>query len=481
MKSLALGCCTTVFLLLMPTQSAGTITFVQTWWWGEVNSFAYNVHQVSDGGYVVSAAAGFSGNPMCMALVRTDSLGDTLWVRFYNHGADRTDGGYSCMTWDHGYALLGGFLSQETGYDIFVLRTDSLGDTLWSFVYAGPGLDNGVAIIPTFDRGLAITGHISDANRWACGLMKLDSTGHMTWLRIYEVPGYPDAKGYSVQQMPDSGFVIAGHVSDTTQHPWLYLVRTDPQGETLWSRVYDPKLELSFGLSVCVTRDSGFAITGIGNDPDTSQARDATFLLKTDWKGDTLWLRRYHGSTVGNLDAYCVRQTADLGFVLAGDNSASRSRPWLQRTDSLGDSLWARVFEGLAPGCAYDVQQSRDGGYVVSALANDYYACLVKTDSLGLVSSVTENPMSGPFRRVLSAWPNPFSGLVHLELPFPAAESATLRIFDASGKLVKNMYPGAQAVWDAVDDRGSAVQNGVYFARLTQGKETLSQKLLLVR
>jgi hypothetical protein len=139
------------------------------------------------------------------------------------------------------------------------------------------------------------------------------------------------------------------------------------------------------------------------------------------------------------------------------------------------------VFDGLAPGCAYDIQQTRDGGYAISALANDYYACLVKTDSLGLVSSVTENPMSGPIRRVLLAWPNPFSGLVHLELPFPAAESATLRIFDASGKLVKNMYPGAQAVWDAVDDRGSAVQNGVYFARLTQGKETLSQKLLLVR
>jgi hypothetical protein len=465
----------------MPTQSAGTITFVQTWWWGEVNSFAYNVHQVSDGGYVVSAAAGFSGNPMCMALVRTDSLGDTSWVRFYNHGADRTDGGYSCMTWDHGYALLGGFLSQETGYDIFVLRTDSLGDTLWSFVYAGPGLDNGVAIIPTFDRGLAITGHISDANRWACGLMKLDSTGHMTWLRIYEVPGYPDAKGYSVQQMPDSGFVIAGHVSDTTQHPWLYLVRTDPQGETLWSRVYDPKLELSFGLSVCVTRDSGFAITGIGNDPDTSQARDATFLLKTDWKGDTLWLRRYHGSTVGNLDAYCVRQTADLGFVLAGDNSASRSRPWLQRTDSLGDSLWARVFEGLAPGCAYDVQQTRDGGYVVSALANDYYACLVKTDSLGLVSSVTENPAAGPIRPALTAWPNPFSDRVSFELPIAQAMTATLQILDVGGRLVRTLPAKARTTWDATNNEGLPVPNGVYMARLRPDSSATVQKLLLVR
>jgi len=477
MKSFALACCVAIFLLLMPTRCIGMITFERTWWWGGNNCYAYNVNQTPDGGYAVSTAAGFSADTMCMAMVRTDSLGDTLWVRFY---LQATGGGYSCMTRDSGYVILGNYLSQETDLDIIVLRTDSLGDTLWSFVYAGPGLDNGVAIIPTFDRGFAITGHISDANRWACGLMKLDSTGHMSWLRIYEVPGSLGAKGYSVQQMPDSGFVVAGDVQDTNYYRQLYLVRTDPQGETLWSRAYDSKLlPFSIGLSVCVTRDSGYVITGIGNDPDTAQHRSATFLMKTNWKGDTLWLRRYHGDTVGNLTAYCVRQTVDGGFVLTG---AINGLVWLLRTDSLGDSLWVRKFgiPGTGYG-AYDVRQTRDGGFAVSALVNNHSACLIKTDTLGLVSSVAESPTSQPVRFAFSVWPNPFSDRVSFELSVSRARSGKLQILDASGRLVRTLSAEARTVWDATDENGLLVPKGVYFARLVPNSSATIQKLLLIR
>jgi hypothetical protein len=481
MKSFAFACCMTILLLLMPTRCIGMITFERTWYWGRGNCFAYNVHQTHDGGYVVSSPVGLSADTSCMALIKTDSLGDTLWVRFYGHGADRTDGGYSCMTRDNGYAILGHFSSQETDWDIVVLRTDSLGDTLWSFVYAGPGLDNGVAIIPTFDRGFAITGHISDASRWACGLMKLDSTGHMSWLRIYEVPGSLGAKGYSVQQMPDSGFVIAGHENDTTHHPWLYLVRTDPQGETLWTRAYDPELLLSIGQSICVTRDSGYAITGIGNDPDTTIHRSATFLMKTNWKGDILWLRRYHGDTVGNLEAYCVRQTADGGFVLVGFTGSHPYPVWLLRTDSCGDSLWVRKFDNLGSGSAFDVQQTRDGGFAISALVHDYYACLIKTDSFGLVSGVAESPPAQSDRLAFSVWPNPFSDRVSFELPVSRARSGKLQILDASGRLVRTLSVEARTVWDATDDNGLLVPRGIYFARLLPDTSATVQKFLLIR
>jgi hypothetical protein len=280
--------------------------------------------------------------------------------------------------------------------------------------------------------------------------------------------------------MPDSGFVITGHVDDTVPRPWLYLVRTDPQGETLWSRVYDPKLELLIGLSICVTRDSGYVITGIGNDPDTTVHRNATFLLKTNWKGDTLWLRRYHGDTVGNLEAYCVRQTADGGFVLAG-YEGSRWRVWLLCTDSLGDSLWARVFGDLAPGCAHDVQQTRDGGFAVSALVNNYYACLIKTDTLGLVSSVAESPASQSVRPAFSVWPNPFSDRVSFELSVSRMSGGKLQILDASGRLVRTLSAEARTIWDATDDNGLLAPKGVYFARLLPDTSATVQKLLLIR
>jgi hypothetical protein len=305
----------------------------------------------------------------------------------------------------------------------------------------------------------------------------------MSWVRIYDVPGSLGAKGYSVQQMPDSGFVITGNEDDTNYYPWLYLVRTDPQGETLWSRVYDdPKLHLSIGLSVCVTRDSGCVITGLGRDPDTTVHRRATFLMKTNWKGDTLWLRRYHGDSVGNLEAACVRQTADGGFVLAGWEDYYPGRVWLLRTDSLGDSLWVRTFDNLAPSYgAYDVQQTRDGGFAVSACVYTCCACLIKTDSMGLVSSVTESPGSQSVRLVLSAWPNPFSDRVSFALPVSRAQGGKLQILDASGRLVRTLPTEAKTVWDATDDKGHLVPEGIYFARLAQNPGAMTQKLLLIR
>jgi hypothetical protein len=458
------------------------ITFVRTWYWGGCNCEAHNVNQTPDGGYAVSTLAGFGPDTMCMALIRTDSLGDTLWVRFYYQANEGIGGSYSCLTQDNGYALLGCFLSQETDDDIVVLRTDSLGDTLWSFVYSGPGMDVGTAIIPTFDRGFAITGHISYGSQWACGLIKLDSTGHMSWLRIYDVPGSLGAKGWSVRQMPDSGFVIVGNEDDTNDYPWLYLVRTDPQGETLWSRAYDdPKLfGSSIGRSVFVTRDSGFVMTGFGREPETTGYRAETFLMKTNWRGDILWLRRYHGDTAGNLEAYCVRQTADGGFILAGYNGDTY-RVWLLRTDSLGDSLWVREFDDLRPGYAFDVEQTRDGGFAVSATVRDYYACLVKTDTLGFVSGVAESPVSRPARPVFSSWPNPFSCRVNFALPVSGASGGNLQILDASGRLVRALSAGARTVWDATDDKGHLVPEGIYFARLASNPGAMTQKLLLIR
>ena len=481
MKTLAIACCVAIFLLLVPTRCSGMITFERTWWWGGNNCYAYNVNQTPDGGYVVSTAAGFGPDTMCMALIRTDSLGDTLWVKFYNHGTDLTLGGHSCMTPDHGYALLGWFLSQETDSDIFVLRTDSLGDTLWSFVYSGPGLDQGEAIIPTFDRGFAITGHISYGSQWACGLIKLDSTGHMSWLRIYDVPGDLTAKGYSVQQMPDSGFVIAGDEQDSNYYHWLYLVRTDQQGDTLWTRVCDPKLLLSIGQSICVTRDSACVVTGLCRDPDTAVHCGEAFLMKTNWRGDILWLCRYRANTDAYVLPYSVRQTADGGFILAGCDDAYPYRVWLLRTDSLGDSLWVREFGNLGPGYALDVRQTRDGGFAISAMVHDYYACLIKTDSFGLVSGVTESPGSQPVRSVLSSWPNPFSCRVNFVLPVSRARGRRLLILDASGRLVRTLPTETKTIWDATDDRGHLVPDGIYFARVSMNPGAMTQKLLLVR
>jgi hypothetical protein len=83
--------------------------------------------------------------------------------------------------------------------------------------------------------------------------------------------------------------------------------------------------------------------------------------------------------------------------------------------------------------------------------------------------------------------PNPAFGTTAIRFNLPAETLVSLKIFDASGKLVRNlvdkqMPPGRQSVvWDGKNDRGQRVSAGVYFYSIEAGQNKATKKLLLVQ
>ncbi|MBC3542045.1 T9SS type A sorting domain-containing protein [Rufibacter sediminis] len=82
----------------------------------------------------------------------------------------------------------------------------------------------------------------------------------------------------------------------------------------------------------------------------------------------------------------------------------------------------------------------------------------------------------------LNVYPNPFTQNTTLE--FVAAESgdAVVDIFDAQGKLIKHLFVGKaeSGVTQALQFNGTGLPGGVYIARFTTGKQTVTKKLLLI-
>jgi len=303
-----------------------------------------------------------------------------------------TDGGYIVVGFTDSY--LAGYAADITpARQVYLIKTNSHGDTLWTKAYGGPDGDYGEAVEPTRDGGYIIVGAIysygtGDGNVY---LIKTDSLGFKQWDRTYG--GQSNETGEGVQLTNDGGYIVAGSTYPYGYYQGgkksdVYLIRIDSLGKKLWEKTYGGSKD-EYGHAVQLTSDRGYIVVG---STDTYGAGNSdVYMIKTDSLGKKLWEKTYGSSN--NESGFSVQLTSDSGYIVVGvtySKGAGEADVYLIKTDSLGDSLWTKTY-----GCPHDdwgnaVRQTSDGGYIVvgrfrapGSAGPDVY--LIKTDSLGYV------------------------------------------------------------------------------------------------
>ena len=357
---------------------------------GTETDFAYSVQQTADGGYILAGytrSYGAGGNDMY--LVKTDSLGDEIWSKTY--GGEFNDRFFSVQQIaDGGYIVAGYTMPTDANSDGYLARTDISGDIIWEQTFGDNNyIENVRSFQQTSDGGYILAGSIrysGDVNDADMYLVKTDSTGNETWSETYDEGFYETA--YSVQQTSDGGYFVIGHTgSYSTGADDIYLVKTDSVGNKIWSKTFG---EISFGeraYSMQQTSDGGYIVAGEKLGVFIPPIHDGqVYLLKIDSDGNEIW-----DQSLGENDydefAYSVQQTADGGYIVAGI-TYSNYNAYLIKTDSLGNEIWKNNFGGDSPDRARAVQQTVDGGYIVAGETSSYDVgnydmYLVKTDSMG--------------------------------------------------------------------------------------------------
>ena len=418
-----------ILFLLVPFIHAQTPDTVWSRTFGGYNTdIAYSACETSDGGFILTGyTSSFGAGQQDAYLVKTNSAGDTSWTTTF--GGASMDGAHFVREAGDGGFVIAGYTESfgGAGKNVYLIKTDTLGTAEQTRTYSTSLMDVAYAFCETPDQGYMFIGYKNGPSGWTKGdlwILKTDSLLDTLWTSTYGGGG--EDYGISIQPAADSGYIICGSTSSFGaggKDAWL--VRIDEQGDTLWTKTYGGALEdVAYGVNV--TSDGGYVLSGYINGTGAWTAGDV-WLLKTDPQGDTLWTRVYGGTSEEY--GWDVYETIDHGYVTAGMGSGNA---WLIRTDAQGDTLWTKMYGGAGAEAALALSVASDRGYIMAGYTTSFgagsYDCwLLRTaPDLGIEDGAILDIGSDRLSATV------ISGPLHSFIPDGC------RVYDISGRIVRS-------------------------------------------
>jgi hypothetical protein len=285
-------------------------------------------------------------------LIRTNKNGDTLWTVKYMQLRYATfqqtiDGGYVICGFDTTNKICM-IKTNNFGQEQWKKWIS------WEFPANAMYMEipSELSIKQTTDGGFIVSGNTHHLvfnpplpNLYRIFLIRTNSSGDTLWTK--KIHNMPLQKLNTVQATSGNGFIGAGTLDSSDAYNNIHMngfvMKFDENGDTLWTKSYGGTGNQEFN-SFEKTDDGGFIACGY-NNPDFSQINPYTFagfyLVRMDASGDTLWTKYYPGGQAGGHDilGYSVHQTSDHGFIACGVqyDSLYNGHVFLIKTDALGN------------------------------------------------------------------------------------------------------------------------------------------------
>lgn len=416
----------TAYCILGFTQTPETL-WTRTYGYSD-DDVGYDVKQTSDGGYIIVGSANFDIYEEDVYLIKTDVNGDTVWTETYGWFDSYSHAHEVQQTFEGGYVIAVELNTLMPGvwWDVWIIKTDASGTMLWQQFYGMDHNQGAFSIQQTADSGYIVAGYTCSGwqpDSLDIWLLKTDAYGDTVWTKTYG--GSSNDVAYAVEQTADGGYILAGNTFSfgvgTPDFSNIYLIKTDSLGDTTWTKTYG-----GFGsdsaYSVLQTSDSGYVVAGYTNS--FGAGGFDVYLIRTDANGDTVWTQTY--GTSNDEIGRAIDLTHDGGFVVAGDDSDVL----IIKTDSLGNEQWTKRVGGVELEYGWSVQQISDKGYIVAGATESFGAGGSDVYLVRLASDLGVEEQEAHYSEKAYYGATIISGPIHL----PAERMC--RMFDITGREV---------------------------------------------
>jgi|GEM_PF-7080365 hypothetical protein len=228
------------------------------------------------------------GNPISKnktAIIKYNINGQLIWRKalpVFSKGY-----GYKMSKAINGDILLAGAVFKSNQYDPTVARLDSNGNVLWVDSIGNTYDEYATKAISKFDNSVIVIGNrsvIANNSQFTSTIKKYSATGSLLWIKNYtygKYSGFLDG-----MELPGGGIVIAGANGDSTGNIMGYLLRTDSNGDSLWSRSFGSDTTYKYFHCIAQTCE-GYVMAGISFLPNNLQylPRTLGWVIHTDTLG----------------------------------------------------------------------------------------------------------------------------------------------------------------------------------------------------
>lgn len=457
-------------------------------------------------------------------------------------GSSGYDNGMSArQTLDKGYIVVGSTSSFGAGNtDVYLVKTDSMGILMGHQAFGGINIDRGTCVRQTSDKGFIISGYTNSfgAGGYDVYLIRIDSLYNPVWTKTYGGSNWEF--GNCVEQTADGGFIVCGETySYGNGDEDYYIIKTDQNGDTLWTKTYGGSNQ-DIARSIIQTSDGGYIVTG--TTKSMGDVNGDIFTIKLFPNGDSIWSHKFGGALAdygndiiekasggyliggetknfggGNSDGILIKISApgitDSTKTLGGsldDNiqsvteDASGKVSMAGTTITYGDSGgngdiifytlksdWSyyglTTFGSPAADEGFSVEPTIDNAFIICGTTNGFNGgiddiYLIKTDTLCL-ASVPENLLYTGVEEIaseknnhLSIYPNPAKDQVIIDLQLFEGKTK-IEFFDMLGKKV--ICKESEIAESSVLIKLEELRSGIYLIRISDDTSVKTRKIII--